>query len=117
MLQNIVVNNGFNVFLSGLAVVFMGLVLIALVIHLFNRVFSVRAESVPGKEEEKKRVKSAFFSKDVPEDHQAAIAAAIEVYRKLHFESMESRVTFERGDERAPWKTGFRYGQRTHRLR
>lgn len=116
MLQNIVINNGFNIFLSGLAVVFMGLVLIALVIHLFNRVFSGRPADVSGNEE-KRRVKPVFSGREVPEDHQAAIAAAIEVYRKLHFEGLESRVTFERGDERAPWKVGFRYGQRTHRLR
>ncbi len=115
---NIIVNNGDNVAFSGIAVVFIGLVLISVTIVVFNLVIKKlgsrdekAAQTAPAGTEKKRTNQKA-----IPPDHLAAIAAAIELYRLLHFDQLESRVTFERGEPYSGWKTGARYGQR-HTLR
>ena len=40
MIENILQNNGLNIALSGIIVVFAGLILIAVTIHLFNKFFA-----------------------------------------------------------------------------
>jgi len=115
-LSNVMQNNGLNITFSGIIVIFVGLVLIALTIHLFNILSAAKAREGEGSVEndQESRPKRSVFgsSKDIPPDHLVAIATAIELYRRLHFETLESKVTFERGETNTNWKTGFRYGQR-----
>lgn len=101
--------------LSGIAVVFMGLVLIALTIHLFNKIFASlsKDKNSTGKPDQaiftEARSKSG---KKIPNDHLAAIGIAVELYQRLHLAQPESRVTFIRGETHSEWKAGSKYGQR-----
>ena len=56
----------------------------------------------------------AFLGDDkIPEDELVAIAVAVELYRKLHFEPLQSEITFLHGElTNSGWKTGTKYGQR-----
>lgn len=109
---NIVANHGGNVALSGLSVVFLGLILIAATIWLFNRFIG---SSQPANREVSPVVPAtgpAISSSAIPEDHLVAIATAIELYRRLHFDLPESKITFKRGETHDSWKAGYRFGQR-----
>jgi len=117
-MSNVVQNDGGNIALSGILVVFIGLVLIALTIFVFSRSGTEKKEeeTVPAEKEAPKQDKKQSSAKKIPEDHLAAIAAAVELYRRLHLETLDSRVTFNRGELYSNWKTGARFGQR-HSLR
>jgi len=120
MLENILQNHGFNTALSGLFIVFSGLVLIAFVIHSFNILFKSKNGDdtlETGEAENDICKKTVFSGKEIPSDHLIAIAAAVELYRRLHYDQLESKVTFERGELNPGWKTGYKYGQRYHKLR
>ena len=112
---------GLNIALSGLFTVFSALVLIALVIHLFNQFFTrfFRKEVLePEKENGEKEIKIAFAQLEkIPEDHLAAIAVAIEFYRRIHYDELQSEITFERSDIHSVWKMGYRFGQRSQSVR
>jgi len=118
MLENIAENNGLIISLVGILFVFTGLVMIAIAISLFNRVFH-RMETRAKKKEESgaqgkkiKKPKISLSTKTVPEDDLVAITIALEIYKKLHFEQHSNKVTFTRGESSSAWKSGFRYGQR-----
>jgi len=52
----------------------------------------------------------------IPEDDLAALAALIELYRRVHFDALQSDITFVRGQDAAnAWRMGYKYGQR-HRI-
>lgn len=118
MLENIITNQGFVIALSGILVVFSGLVLIALVIHLFNRVFeksqpdnhSAGSDTTAERPVRKRLLKSS----PVPPEHVSAIAVALEIYRKLYYDALETKITFIRGEQQTVWKTGGTFGQRSH---
>ena len=83
MLENIIQNNGFNTAISGILIIFIGLVLIALVIHSFNLLFRAKGKETEESEREKSKPgrKSSFIKhKDIPQEHLIAIAAAVELY-------------------------------------
>ncbi|MDO9547645.1 MAG: OadG family protein [Candidatus Marinimicrobia bacterium] len=114
MIDNIIQNNGFNIALSGIIVVFAGLILIAVTIHLFNKVFerlhhradktATQADTYPPTS-----VKKVL---QLADDELVAIATAIECYRKIHFESLQTQITFKRGEQQTVWKSGQKFGQR-----
>ena len=112
---------GFSIVMSGLITVFVALVLIALVIHLFNQLFTrffkkEATEQEPESDEVEIKIPFAQLEK-IPEDHLVAIAVAIEFYRRIHFDLLQSEITFERGDAYSGWKMGHRFGQRSHPVR
>jgi len=115
--QNIRQYDGYKIAMSGIFVVFMGLVLIALTIHVFNKEFQ-RAEHKKAlaiaSEAAGEPVKELPQPdrEPIPEDVLAAIAVAVECYRRIHFDSLDSQVTFRRGEQQSSWKTGVKYGQR-----
>ena len=117
-MTNVVQNDGGNIALSGILVVFLGLVLIALTILIFSRSGTEKEaeETAPAEKETPKPEKKPSSAKSIPEDHLAAISTAVELYRRLHLETLDSRVTFDRGETYTNWKTGARFGQR-HSLR
>lgn len=114
MFENIIQNNGFNIALSGVLVVFSGLILIATAIHLFNKVFERLHRSAAAKAAILGKSDIALPKKAVaiPEDELAAITVAIESYRKIHFETLQSQITFKHGEQQSAWKSGYKYGQR-----
>ncbi|MBD3225933.1 MAG: hypothetical protein GF313_14485 [Caldithrix sp.] len=115
--QNIVANNGHNLAVSGIIIVFAGLVFIALVIIAFNRFVAPSDRSTGSPLEPTPDWEDASLagkqSHAIPLDHLAAITAAIELYRRLHFDALESSVTFNRGEIQTGWKLGYKYGQRS----
>ncbi len=115
-ISNIARYNGWNIAFSGLTVVFGGLVLIALTIFLFNKL-SAQADKMAAKKEtdnSQTQISSseAIAKVDIPEDHLVAISVAVELYRRLHLEALQSTVTFARGEINSNWKAGARFGQR-----
>ena len=118
MFENITQNNGWNISFSGILIVFVGLVMISLVIYLFNLVFVVLCRR---RERADKPCSEAEWTVDrtgkkIPKEHLVAIAVAVEFYRKIHFDFLQSEITFSRGDNaHAGWKIGHFYGQRSKR--
>ena len=116
MFDNIIQNNGFNIAFSGIIVVFAGLILIASTIHLFNKIFehlhrkSGKSESLSTTPQQINVKKTVW----IPDDEMAAIAAAIECYRRIHFETLQSQITFKRGEQKTAWMAGQKFGQRLH---
>ncbi len=114
-MENILANNGFTTALAGIAIVFAGLVLIAVVIVVFNFIMQPSKGKVKTKKlvvPEQLAVKKEDL-KPIPEDHLVAIATAIELYRKLHFDVLQNEITFVRGEDAAnAWKMGHKFGQR-----
>lgn len=119
MFENIIQNNGFNIAFSGIIVVFGGLILIAITIHLFNKVFERLRRNAETEFINTEKTAAIIPKKAlaIPEDELAAIAVAIECYRKIHFETLQSEITFKRGEPQSVWKSGHRYGQRLSTLR
>lgn len=123
MLENVIANHGLNTALSGMTIVFSGLVLIALAIHSFNYIADIVKNrgngSEPAAPVEEPVPDLAFMGKqEVPADELVAISVAIELYRKLHFEPLQSEITFVHGElTNSGWKTGTKYGQRRSILR
>ncbi len=119
MFENIIQNNGFNIAFSGIIVVFAGLILIANTIHLFNKVFKGLHRNAETEFINTEKTAAIVPKKSlaIPEDELAAITVAIECYRKIHFETLQSEITFKRGEPQSVWKSGHRYGQRLSTLR
>jgi len=122
-LANVSANSGGSTALSGILVVFSGLMLIALVIYLFNLVFrerpapSIEADGevppIDGPDAGAGKHEPAAAMEEIPADDLAAIAALIELYRRVHFDRLQSQITFVRGQDAASaWQLGYKYGQR-----
>ncbi len=115
MIENILQNNGLNIALSGIIVVFAGLILIAVTIHLFNKFFeklhhrTEKRTAAPKPAEPKPVLKKMT---PLSNDELVAIATALECYRRIHFETLQSQITFKHGVQQSAWKTGQRFGQR-----
>ena len=113
---------GMKIALSGILVVFAGLVMIAFVITVFNRIsMSLRKRKDRELSESPARVSSyaptpppaVIPGPNIPEDDLIAITAAVELYRKIHFETLPSEITFVHGeDAQNAWKMGNKFGQR-----
>lgn len=114
---------GLKIALSGILVVFAGLVLIAAVIVVFNKISAILRRRAAGLVDQT-GIPSGIPSRpgsivplstmeDIPEDDLIAITTAVELYRKIHFETLPSEITFMRGeDAQNAWKMGNKYGQR-----
>ncbi|PIS27731.1 MAG: hypothetical protein COT43_08935 [Candidatus Marinimicrobia bacterium CG08_land_8_20_14_0_20_45_22] len=115
-----VIQNGAMIAFAGLLIVFSGLVLIEVVLFLFNKLVEVSAKRRALKEYLEKEA-DEFVSVtpvvDIPEDDLVAIATAIECYRKIHFEPLQSEITFVHGSQQNVWKMGYKVGQRLSGLR
>lgn len=114
-ISNVSQNNGWNIAFSGLLMVFGGLVLISVTIFIFNKIAEKmdKTDKQPSiQQSQPDKIILSDTPKKIPEDHLVAITTAIELYRRLHLESLESAITFERGDINPNWKTGARFGQR-----
>ena len=102
--------------MAGIIVVFVSLILISLVIHLFNRIFEKKgANNADSASDAGETVVRSKSGKKIPETDLIAIAAAVEVYRKIHFEPLQSQITFEHGDQQSPWKMAYKFGQRVQK--
>jgi len=110
MVENLIHNNGLTIAASGLLVVFVGLILISLIILAFN--------NIAGRLRSRRQIKegsvsppsllSAAKSADekIPNDHLIAIATAVEFYRRLHFDVLQSEITFAKGSPQSAWRIG-----------
>ncbi len=110
--------NGWSVALSGILVVYIGLILIALVVIVFNFIL---------KEKPKKKKRTGLsVNKEVhtdpvvkvqqiiPEDHIVAISAAVELYFRLYIQGRPATTAFSTR-ESGTWKGGNKYGIRKTR--
>lgn len=118
MFENIIQNQGFTIALSGITVVFSGLILIAVVIHIFNKVFEKggSTSAVNGSSGSEQPAAKVLIpkGKPVPPDHLTVIAVALEIYHKLYYDALDSKVTFKRGEQQSGWKMGAKFGQRSY---
>ncbi len=105
--------------MGGLLIVFGGLILIACVILLFNRIL----EQVEKRNRKLEKIKTQLpgqttkcdepEAEPIPVEDQIVIAALIELYRRVHFDAIQSEITFVHGnDAQNAWRLGFKYGQR-----
>lgn len=119
--------HGVGITIYGILFVFIGIVIIQICMNLFNFYFLGKAakkvEAEKGKRNfdhvEKMPIpdakKEVVSQEEVPEDDLIAIAAAIELYRRLHFDRLPSRITFTRGtDAQNAWQQGAGYGHRNN---
>jgi|SRR6056297_601126 len=123
MIQNInnLEPNGIKVAISGIVTVFLGLILIALSIVIFNLIFKYLANTGEGKKDKTESGKSlgqeienAFLKtrKKVDDETLIAIATALELYQRLHVETLQSKITFKKGKQKSNWKMGYKFGHR-----
>jgi len=102
--------NGWTITLSGMLVVFVGLILILVVIHIFNFFFKKDllkdAPPVPAV-----NVKPQEIKVEIPEDHLAAIATAVELYKRLYLVNSMTSLTFKSTGNSA-WKAVDKFGLR-----
>ncbi|TYB32217.1 MAG: hypothetical protein FXF47_00330 [Candidatus Mcinerneyibacterium aminivorans] len=122
IVQNInsVEPNGFKVALNGIITVFIGLILIAFSIWLFNVIFKYFGNrkkediKIPGKgmDVSKAQEKIHIKKKKVDDDTLIAIATALELYQRLHIETLQSKITFKSGKQKSNWKLGYKVGHR-----
>ncbi len=106
--------DGWGVASSGIVVVFIGLVLIAFVVIMFN--FALKERSFPKKKVKNKpvRPKAAIDKTEpvpVPEDHLVAISAAVELYFRLYLQGRPVG-TAASTQYSGTWKSGNKYGIR-----
>lgn len=107
IISRIIENNGDVNTYAGILVVFIGLIMISVAIELFNKASHFLAnrkttEAMPVEIQETEVQKNDV--KDIPEDELVAIAAAVDIYRRLHFEMLQSEITFTHGTFQTPWK-------------
>lgn len=114
--KNVTDNKGVELMLNGMGTVFIGLILIALVIRLFNVIFAREKKPIeasvnaPVKEES---VQKVTIAEDVDDDVVVAIATTVELYRRLHIEDLHTKITFRHGkDIGTAWKMGSKFGYR-----
>jgi hypothetical protein len=109
IIDKIVSNQGHTNSFAGIIVVFLGLIMISTAIALFNKAShmiknrsTARENQLSQPQESEKKTRTKV--KDIPEDELVAIATAVEVYRKLHFEILQNEITFTHGSVQTPWK-------------
>lgn len=119
LVQNDNMYDGRNIAISGITTVFLGLILIAFAIGLFNWFFlrhsmkKSREESGAVAAADKSVVrKSIIVQDDVDDDVLVAIGTAVELYKRLYLETLQSKITFKHGKEQSGWKAGYKYGHR-----
>jgi Na+-transporting methylmalonyl-CoA/oxaloacetate decarboxylase gamma subunit len=105
--------NGWTITLSGMLVVFVGLIMILIVIHIFNFFFKDKTvkKSAPAFEPVKIDSEIKMAEEEIPEDHLVAIATAVELYKKLYLTNSMSRLTFKQNDK-SVWRSVNKLGLR-----
>ncbi len=111
MFENIIKNNGFNIAISGIIIVFAGLVLIALTIIIFNKIFHKAHQNKEVVDKKTETVPEISPNK-IPDDILTAISVGIECYRKIHFDELQTEITFKHGGNRSAWSLGSKFEQR-----
>ncbi len=119
--------HGVGITIYGILFVFVGIVIIQICMNLFNAFFLGKAAKKATAEKGKMNFdhvekmpipdakKEEVSTEPVPEDDLIAIAAAIELYRRLHFDRLPSKITFTRGtDAQNAWQQGAGYGHRNN---
>ena len=106
--------DGWSVALSGILVVFIGLVLIAFVVLVFN--FVLKERPLSKKKTTKKNKQQVVAVKKtapvlVPEDHLVAISTAVELYFRLYLHG-RSVGTASSTQLSSTWKSGNKFGIR-----
>lgn len=125
-MANIAQYEGGTTALSGILIVFAGLILIALCIALFNFLLMEREKpsgtATAGADQDADRAGTASAEvaggepAEIPEEDLVVLATLIELYRRVHFDALQSDITFVRGQDAAnSWQMGYKYGQR-HRI-
>ena len=104
--------NGWTITLSGMLVVFTGLILILIAIHIFNFFFKESTEKVkvPAVQTKTETV-PVQQNEEIPEEHLAAIATAVELYKRLYLINSMTSLTFKAAENSA-WKAVNKFGQR-----
>lgn len=107
--EKVLANNGHVNTYVGILVVFIGLIAISLAIVIFNKSSNYfmnkeSAKPIQTKDIEPSEIINKTNVKDIPEDELVAIATAVEIYRKIHFDMLQNEITFIDGINQTPWK-------------
>ena len=100
--ENIVNYDALSIALSGMLVVFSGLILIAIFIVIFNRIF---AEHAHKSVDERKHVNIFEEIKreaitNLPDEEVIAISTALEIYFRLYANEISSKLTYDKRNRR-----------------
>ncbi|SRR6056297_449495 len=122
LIQNItnVEPNGFEVAISGIVTVFLGLVLIAVSIVIFDLIFKYFGNKRGGEHKESsvkslgQEIEESIFKtgKKIDDETIIAITTALELYKRLHVETLQSKINFKQGTQKSNWKMGYKFGNR-----
>jgi len=117
--KNVEDNQGLTLTGLGMGTVFIGLILIALVIRLFSIIFTREKKTTDTTASNqavvavKNEPVKTIVAEDVDDDVVVAIATTIELYRRLHIEDLNTKITFRHGkDIGTAWKMGNKFGYR-----
>lgn len=110
-LKNIENYDGWNVAASGIIIVFLGLILIATIVVIFNQFFAGKENTLAEKHVSIfEEVKQATTT-SIPEEELVAITTALELYKRLYADAIPARLTFrEVGQD--TWKLKYKFGHR-----
>lgn len=104
--------DGWMVALSGILVVYIGLLVLALVVMIFN--FFLKDKKSQVRKKEVKQAASAVIKpvpQEIPEDHIVALATAVELYYRLYLHGRPSGNAVS--TQYSPsWKSGGNFGMR-----
>ncbi len=98
--ENIINNDAFSIAFSGMFVVFSGLILIAIFIMLFNKIFAEHAHK--GIDERKhvnifEEINRESIT-NLPDEEIIAISTALEIYFRLYAKDVSSKLTYDKRD-------------------
>ncbi len=96
--ENIINNDALSIAFSGMIVVFSGLILIAIFILIFNKIFAEHAHKCT---DERKHINIYEEIKqesitNIPDEEIIAISTALEIYFRLYAKEKSSKLTYDK---------------------
>jgi len=98
--ENIINNDAFSIALSGMFVVFSGLILIAVFIMMFNKIFAEHAHKSIDETKHVnifEEIKQESIS-NLPDEEIIAMSTALEIYFRLYAKDVSSKLTYNKKD-------------------
>ncbi|MBN1968384.1 MAG: OadG family protein [Candidatus Delongbacteria bacterium] len=98
-MENVLEQHGLLITFSGMAIVFLGLILIAVAVTIFNKIFARDAHKAADTTPKHVNIYDMMKKEsdaNVPEEDLVAITTALEIYQRLYGFEVSSKLTFDR---------------------